>query len=997
LRDHGVRQMRIGRRLSNTNVDDLGGSQNGYATNETEWTIAVTLAGFGWALGLFDTLDDAHCFAHELTASMAAREACFDPELMAALVEGPDGKGFWIDPRTGAIGDAQSALARPFSNKVSIAPLALSFPELTQMALEGVVPGSFDAATLGSDSFRKASALSSLNPLIKRSMLVVEADDQANGPLAFARAEAADQAASATLGAGKLSAHLASILDAVHRAVGEQRADPEQNPRLGQAIAAARAIGVGDGAISQALALAKSGQTAFPSSGFETEAARSAWSQQCFPDVFVALGESAASQDLCLAAWRSGAPGFLLKSATPRAMAGAYPGPVGTNAPLIHLRTSAFFSGERFDLDGLEEATRLWTLAADIVGLGLSHPTLEAAVRSWEVRPIALNLLDLPATVLGLGLAYDSAEGAAAGQMIARLVTVTALDHSAEIGALAGCAPSSFEATNIANAVSRDGIENLIILEAMDRVEGLATQSRPPRHALFTLAVDDCDARNALAAECSGLAPVTSFVAERANDSDETVFGLSAAAEFCLARDTAGYTKRKSKLLGSRSLIGAPGINDIALRLKGFSDLEIAAVEAALPGSRSLRAAMSPWVIGADFCADAFGIPIERLKAPDFDLPSALGFPVSTINQANAHIFGFGELQDYAPLRLLGENSSAAKAQIRFAAEVQKGLTGDVSVELPIAADEGPNVIEELLSEARRAGIAAVRFAPNRAAMLDPSFAIDSLVLAEPEPRVERVETIVERVVEKVVERVVEREVPSAATRRRLPDRRKGYIQKSVVGGHKVYLHTGEFDDGELGEIFLDMHKEGAAFRSLMNNFAIGISIGLQYGVPLEEYVDAFVYTRFEPAGEVQGNDSIKRATSILDYIFRELAVSYLGRDDLAELDPMSEGIGGGVEAEKLNPPDASRFISKGFSRGNLPDNLILLPTREQRSERPKSSGPAGEAPRHSGNSSSGVAALATPEVHYEGDPCPECGHFTIVVTGSKLDCHACNWTGERR
>ena len=125
-----------------------------------------------------------------------------------------------------------------------------------------------------------------------------------------------------------------------------------------------------------------------------------------------------------------------------------------------------------------------------------------------------------------------------------------------------------------------------------------------------------------------------------------------------------------------------------------------------------------------------------------------------------------------------------------------------------------------------------------------------------------------------------------AARRQRLPDRRKGYIQKATVGGHKVYLHTGEYEDGELGEIFIDMHKEGAAFRSLMNNFAIAISIGLQYGVPLEEFVDAFVFTRFEPAGAVTGNDSIRSATSILDYVFRELGVSYLGRDDLANLDP---------------------------------------------------------------------------------------------------------------
>ena len=149
-----------------------------------------------------------------------------------------------------------------------------------------------------------------------------------------------------------------------------------------------------------------------------------------------------------------------------------------------------------------------------------------------------------------------------------------------------------------------------------------------------------------------------------------------------------------------------------------------------------------------------------------------------------------------------------------------------------------------------------------------------------------RTAAVAEKIVEKIVERVVYLKEEQIREREKLPARRKGWTQKASVGGHKVYLRTGEYDDGRVGEIFIDMHKEGAAFRSLMNNFAIAISLGLQYGVPLEEYVEAFTFTRFEPAGLVQGNETIKNATSILDYIFRELAVSYLGRHDLAHVDP---------------------------------------------------------------------------------------------------------------
>jgi ribonucleoside-diphosphate reductase alpha chain len=194
--------------------------------------------------------------------------------------------------------------------------------------------------------------------------------------------------------------------------------------------------------------------------------------------------------------------------------------------------------------------------------------------------------------------------------------------------------------------------------------------------------------------------------------------------------------------------------------------------------------------------------------------------------------------------------------------------------------------------------------------------------------------------VERVVERIVE--VAAKQARDKLPSRRKGYTQKAIVGGHKVYLRTGEYDDGRLGEIFIDMHKEGAAFRAMMNNFAIAISLGLQYGVPLEEYVEAFTFTRFEPAGQVQGNETIKNATSILDYVFRELAVSYLGRHDLAHVEPsdigfdaMGKGVAEGkapapapmtAEAPKAPAPiSAARYLSRGFMRREVA-NVVVMP-----------------------------------------------------------------------
>ena len=164
--------------------------------------------------------------------------------------------------------------------------------------------------------------------------------------------------------------------------------------------------------------------------------------------------------------------------------------------------------------------------------------------------------------------------------------------------------------------------------------------------------------------------------------------------------------------------------------------------------------------------------------------------------------------------------------------------------------------------------------------------------------------------------------------RSKMPDRRKGYIQKVTIGDHKIYLHTGEYDDGKVGEIFIDMNKEGELVKALMNNFAIAISLGLQYGVPLDEFVDAFIETKFEPSGEIKGNDRILNASSILDYIFRELAISYLGREDLAHTPSINKT----ANDKMINDENEDTFLklvkgitSKGFIRSNYKDKLVDL------------------------------------------------------------------------
>jgi ribonucleoside-diphosphate reductase alpha chain len=288
-------------------------------------------------------------------------------------------------------------------------------------------------------------------------------------------------------------------------------------------------------------------------------------------------------------------------------------------------------------------------------------------------------------------------------------------------------------------------------------------------------------------------------------------------------------------------------------------------------------------------------------------------------------------------------------------------------------------------------------------------------------PAAVKAPVVAERIIERVVEKIVEGR--QKASRARLPHRRKGYTQKAVVGGHKVYLRTGEYEDGSLGEIFIDMHKEGAAFRSLMNSFAIAVSIGLQYGVPLEEYVDSFTFTRFEPSGMVTGNDAIKMATSILDYLFREVAISYLDRDDLshAEKDDLLPDTIGDGDTESLDVEHFNKIASRGYVRNNLVvlnggagsatgtdgvDSATNIAGASNGITSHQTDIGIQSVPSNGTSKTVGVSETVMDAVDeklaqirearikgYEGEACQECGNFTLVRNGTCMKCDTCGST----
>ncbi len=763
---------------------------------------------------------------------------------------------------------------------------------------------------------------------------------------------AVDTRRSAELAVGAVeavTAALNAVADAVDRCQGSPGdcADPDRNPALARAALAARRAGAADPDILRAIA---GDRPAF--AAVEITAA----------DRLVALAARGGVGSDGPAAWlaaRAAVTGDLILAFDPRDAEAAADQALAAGC-LISLPAVAALSATDFS-ERLEALVRLWTTALEIeTACGYARDSV-AARRRHAVRPIALGLGGGVDWLMAQDAACDG-DGAPALAAAAGLVAASAALASCELAdALHRCRgwDRVAEATLGALAARQSdlaGSEATLAARAADLSASarVAMQRSGRRNAAIGLFVDDAEA--ALRLGLSPFAPVDLF------ETRDGEIGRRLRPSLAAALDGAGadVAAAERRLLGWRTLAGAPGVDHAVLRGLGFTDAELEAVETALQQVDRLDDAFGPLVLDPGFVRDVLGVAAD-VEGPG--LLERLGLTREAIEQAAAYVFGHHDLAGWVegPSALATVLTTPA-ADLERTARAAMEPFSDVPDLAPMSTQWRLTAAEAsgLLGEAARDGRRAIRLAPAPAPtgrLLDlPEVEAVFPRRAEPEPQPQP------QPVETVVERVVERD----RTRRKLPDRRKGYIQKAAVGGHKVYIHTGEYDDGELGEIFIDMHKEGAAFRSLMNNFAIAISIGLQYGVPLDEFVDAFVLTRFEPAGRVTGNDSIGSATSILDYIFRELGVSYLDRHELANADaaPLdADGLGSG-KADELVP--AAHFMSKGFARGAAPDNLVVLPFGPRR----------------------------TPEARISSAPdalaCPACGDFTLQQRGGGWVCDGC-------
>jgi ribonucleoside-diphosphate reductase alpha chain len=622
---------------------------------------------------------------------------------------------------------------------------------------------------------------------------------------------------------------------------------------------------------------------------------------------------------------------------------------------------------KRFDVEAFEHACRLWTIALEVSVLMAQFPSKKIAELSYRYRTLGLGFANIGGCLMASGIPYDSAEGRAICGAISAIMTgvayATSAEMAKELGSFPGYSPNAQDMLRVIRNHRRaayghkDGYEKLSTLpvpldaaacpddrlveaakRAWDNAIALG-QEHGYRNAQSTVIAPTGTIGLVMDCDTTGIEPDFALVKFKKLAGGGYFKIINQAVPEALR--TLGYgeaeiAEMEAYAVGHGSLAQAPAINHTTLKTRGFTDKAVQKVEASLKTAFDISFVFNKWTLGEDFLTETLKIPAETVNAPGFDLLAHLGFSKKDIEAANEHVCGSMTLEGAphlveehlsvfdcaSPCGRKGKRSLSAASHIHMMAASQPFISGAISKTINMPNEATVEDCKESYMLSWRLALKAnalyrdgskLSQPLNSQLLADDADEADEVVeqLTADKPMAARAAVMAEKIVERIVERARERE--------KLPNRRKSYTQKATVGGHKVYLHTGEYEDGRLGEIFIDMHKEGAAFRSLMNNFAIAISLGLQYGVPLEEYVDAFTFTRFEPAGLVQGNDTIKNATSILDYIFRELAVSYLGRHDLAHVD-VSEiantGLGSSDEELEQEPPPAAKYLSRGLLRG---------------------------------------------------------------------------------
>jgi len=694
-----------------------------------------------------------------------------------------------------------------------------------------------------------------------------------------------------------------------------------------------------------------------------------------------------------------------------------------TACNLASLNLVKFYDDDKaeFRIKEFRHATKLWTIVLEISVLMAQYPSKEVAQNSYDYRTLGLGYANIGSLLMRQGIPYDSKEAQAITGAITAIMHLKAYTTSAEVAKELGPFPRY-----------ENNKENMLrVIRNHKRAAFNVPDEEYEGLTIFPKGIDAkyCPSDLLKAAQHDAKTAVEYSKKYGLRNAQVTVLAPTGTIGLVMDCDTTGiepdYALVKFKKLagggyfkiinqsippalkslgynqeqiteivkyakGAGTLDGCTHINKESLKAKGFTDEILFKIESMLPSVFDLSFAINRFNLGDDFCKNVLGLTDEQLEDFDLNILEQIGFTKEEISSANDYVCGtmtvegapFLKPEHYSVFDTANKNGKKgtrfikAEAHINLMAAAQPFISGAISktVNLPHEADIED--IKDAYMKSWKLGIKAnalYRDGSKLSQPLNTTFEEDFDEVEE-EKENEKSEII------KVAERIIHRYI---AKRRRLPDRRTGYTQKAKIGGQTVYIRTGEYENGQLGEIFLDMHREGAAVRSLLNNFAIAISLGLQHGVPLEEFVDAFVFTKFEPSGMVTGNKRIKMATSIIDYIFRELAVSYLGRNDLSHVKE--------EDLENVNVMNKATLEPDFESEEVVSERVIDLDKKSHKV--PKANGSAKTAKVKS------QVAIMSKKVQdarvrgYTGDVCPECQSLTMVRNGTCLKCETCGAT----
>jgi ribonucleoside-diphosphate reductase alpha chain len=688
------------------------------------------------------------------------------------------------------------------------------------------------------------------------------------------------------------------------------------------------------------------------------------------------------------------------------------------------------FASQRFDVDSFRHATRLWTLILEISVHMAQFPSQVVAQKSYDFRTLGLGYANLGTLLMVQGIPYDSATGRAWCGAVSALMHAASYALSAEIAAEVGPFPryehnrepmlrvirNHRRAAYNASAHEYEGLTirpvgldehatPSYLLQAARRESDLMVElgeKHGYRNAQVTCIAPTGTIALIMDCDTTGVEPDFALVKFKKLAGGGYFKIINASIPPALER--LGYSPRQIDEIvrysrGAGTLDGCPHINGMSLKAKGFTEAILQQVAGQLGGAFDLSFVFNRWTLGDEFL-QKLGLREADYAAPTFSVLEALGFSRAQIADANLYVCGTMTVEGAPHLKQehyavfdcanrcgkVGQRFLSAEAHIRMMAAAQPFVSGAISktINMPNSAtlDDVKGAYRlswQLMIKAN----ALYRDGSKLSQPLNTTTDVPDEIHAVEEPKAEPV-----RIAERIVHRYI-------AKRRRLPDRRAGYTQKARVGNHKLYLRTGEYEDGTLGEIFIDMHKEGAAFRSMTNCFAIAISLGLQHGVPLDEFVDAFLFTRFEPNGPVVGNPHIKMTTSIIDYIFRELAITYLERHDLAHVSPED------VRGDALHQSDLDgepEYEAEEIVQERVIDvepkpiaKAFVTPRSGHVKPLPENGQTNGH--RYDGGTSTLEKVRVARLKGYEGDPCSECGQLTLVRSGACCKCDTCGAT----